>query len=497
MMNGSDPVTLTVREASAGLERGDFSSAELCRAFLDRAALTEPKVRALLSLDPEDVLRQAAESDARRKAGRALGPLDGVPVTLKDNIAVKDAPCTCASKILKGFVSPYDSFVARRLKNAGCVLLGRANMDEFAMGSSCENSAFQKTANPWGLDRVPGGSSGGSAAAVASGITCAALGSDTGGSIRQPASFCGVVGLKPTYGRVSRNGLVAFASSLDQIGPMTKSVYDAALLFDLIAGHDDGDTTSLPGDSGGCAADLAAFEGKGADLKGVRIGLPKEYFELDGISGEVRDVCEQAKETLRSLGAEFTEVSLPHTKYAMACYYIIATAEASSNLARFDGIRYGYRSAEAADINSVYFRSRGEGFGPEVKRRIMLGTYVLSSGYYDAYYLRAQKVRTLLRRDFEKAYESCDVIFTPVSPVTAFRFGEKADPLQMYLSDIFTIALNLSGDCGISVPAGIAAGSGMPSGIQFMAPALQEKRLFRAARAFECARPQKEFRASL
>ena len=494
MMNGFDPVTLTMKEASARLERGEITSVELCRAFLDRAALTEPKVRALLSLDGEDVLRQAAESDARRKAGRALGPLDGVPVTLKDNIAAKDAPCTCASKILEGFVSPYDSFVTRRLKQAGCVLLGRANMDEFAMGSSCENSAYQKTANPWGLDRVPGGSSGGSAASVASGITCAALGSDTGGSIRQPASFCGVVGLKPTYGRVSRNGLVAFASSLDQIGPMTKSVSDAALLFDLIAGHDEGDTTSLPGDSEGCAADLAAFEAGGASLKGVRIGLPREYFELDGISGEVRAVCEQAKETLRTLGAEFTEVSLPHTKYAMACYYIIATAEASSNLARFDGIRYGHRSAEATDINSVYFRSRGEGFGPEVKRRIMLGTYVLSSGYYDAYYLRAQKVRTLLRRDFEKAYESCDVIFTPVSPVTAFRFGEKADPLQMYLSDIFTIALNLSGDCGISVPAGLGAGSGMPVGIQFLAPALQEKRLFRAARAFEAARTQKEFR---
>ena len=496
-MSELDPVSLTIREASSKLEKRELTSTEICRAFLDRAAFTEPKVRALLSLNSEDVLRQAGESDARRAAGRALGPLDGVPVTLKDNIAAKDAPCTCASKILEGFVSPYDAFVTRRLRAAGCVLLGRANMDEFAMGSSCENSAFQKTANPWSTDRVPGGSSGGSAAAVASGITCAALGSDTGGSIRQPASFCGVVGLKPTYGRVSRNGLVAFASSLDQIGPMTKSVYDAALLFDRIAGHDDGDTTSLSGDSGECADDLTEFEKEGACLKGIRIGLPKEYFELDGISGEVRAVCEQAKETLRALGADFTEVSLPHTKYAMACYYIIATAEASSNLARFDGIRYGHRSTEATDINSVYFRSRGEGFGPEVKRRIMLGTYVLSSGYYDAYYLRAQKVRTLLRRDFEKAYGSCDLIFTPVSPVTAFRFGEKADPLQMYLSDIFTIALNLSGDCGISVPAGLAADTGMPVGIQFMAPALQEKRLFRAARAFECARPQKEFRASL
>ncbi len=495
-MKTINPVALTMREASALLADGEITSVELCKAFLARIAETEENVRALLSLNEEEILRQAEESDLRRKEGRAFGPLDGIPVTLKDNISEKDAPCSCASKILEGFRSPYDAFVTQKLRNAGCILFGRANMDEFAMGSSCENSAYQKTANPWDITRVPGGSSGGSSAAVAAGETVAALGSDTGGSIRQPASFCGIVGLKPTYGRVSRSGLVAFASSLDQIGPMTKSVYDAALLYDLIAGQDPKDSTSLPYEAENCAADLAEFE-KAPSLKGIRIGLPKEYQSLEGVAPGVKAVCEQAMETLKSLGAEFVEVSLPHTKYAMACYYIIATAEASANLERFDGIRYGYRSPDAQDINSVYFESRGKGFGPEVQRRIMLGTYVLSSGYYDAYYLRAQKVRTLLRRDFEKAYESCDFIFTPVSPVTAFRFGEKSDPLQMYLSDVFTTALNLSGDCGISVPAGLDAETGMPVGIQLMAPAFAEKRLLRAARAFEMNREVKDFHAKL
>lgn len=491
-----DPVSMTMREASRLLCSGETTSVELCRAFLARAAEAEPKIHALLALDPEDVLRQAAASDERRAAGKALGPLDGIPVTLKDNICAQGVQCSCASKILEGFRSPYDAFVTARLKQAGCVLLGRANMDEFAMGSSCENSAYQKTANPWDVARVPGGSSGGSAAAVAAGETAAALGSDTGGSIRQPASFCGIVGLKPSYGRVSRNGLVAFASSLDQIGPMTKSVCDAALLYDVIAGHDEKDSTSLPYEPEDCAGDLAAFE-KNMSLKGIRIGLPREYEALEGLDSGVREVCAQAVETLKSLGAEFTEISLPHSKYAMACYYIIATAEASANLERFDGMRYGFRAPEASDVHSVYCQSRGEGFGTEVKRRIMLGTYVLSSGYYDAYYLRAQKVRTLLRRDFQQAYEKCDLIFTPVSPVPAFRFNEKSDPLQMYLSDIFTTALNLSGDCGISVPAGIDKASGMPVGIQLMAPAFEEKRLFRAARAFEAARSVRDFRAPL
>lgn len=482
----------TVSEAAARLAEGSLTSEGLCRLCLERIQSVDGKVQALLSVDPERSLAAARESDRRRQAGAPLGPFDGVPVALKDNIAAEGSPCTCASKILEGFISPYDSFVAKKLKQAGFVLLGRANMDEFAMGSSCENSAFRKTANPWNTDCVPGGSSGGSAAAVAACEVCAALGSDTGGSIRQPAAFCGVVGLKPTYGRVSRNGLVAFASSLDQIGPIARSVEDAAILLDCIAGEDPMDSTSLPQKPEDFAADLKEFE-RAPRLDGLRIGLPKEYFELDGLHPSVKAALERVKELYRSLGAVFVETSLPHTKYAMACYYIIATAEASANLARFDGIRYGYRSPDATDIASVYAKSRGEGFGPEVLRRIMLGTYVLSSGYYDAYYLRAQKVRTLLRRDFQTAYAACDVLLTPAVPAPAFRFGEKADPLQMYLSDVFTTALNLSGDCGISVPAELDPESGLPIGVQLMAPAMEEKRLFRAARALELVRPQPVF----
>ncbi len=486
-----DPKTLTMAAAAQLLAEKKISSAELCQAYLDRIAALEPKVAALLSIDPEAVLAQAKESDARRAAGKALGPFDGVPVTIKDNIAVKGQPCTCASKILQGFVSPYDATVITKLKAAGMVLTGRANMDEFTMNSSCENSAYQKTRNPWNTDCVPGGSSGGSAAAVSAGGTVIALGSDTGGSIRQPASFCGIVGLKPTYGRVSRFGLVAFASSLDQIGPMSKDVTDSALMLDLIAGQDGHDTTSLPAaiPEGGFAAALKDFQ---PSLKGMKIGLPKEYFEVEGVAPGVKKVTADAIETLKSLGAEFVDISLPHTKYSMACYYIIAPAEASANLARFDGIRYGYRSPNANDILSTYQDSRGEGFGPEVIRRIMLGTYVLSSGYYDAYYVRAQKVRTLIRKDFTDAFEKCDVIFTPVTPATAFKFGEKSDPMQMYLSDVFTTALNLAGNCGISVPAGLDPDTHMPSGIQLIAPSLAEDRLFKAARAFEMSRPEKE-----
>ena len=489
-------VSLSLREASELLATGRMTSVDMCRAFLDRIRKVEDRVHALLNWKEEDILRQAAESDARRANGKLLSAFDGIPVTLKDNICASGQQCTCASRILEGFISPYDATVTEKLKKAGFVLLGRANMDEFAMGSSCENSAYQKTANPWNLDCVPGGSSGGSAASVAAGETVIALGSDTGGSIRQPASFCGIVGLKPTYGRVSRYGLVAFASSLDQIGPMSKSVYDAAAMLDVIAGQDPMDCTSLPQEKENFADDVEVFE-KNPRLDGVKIGLPKEYFELEGLSSGVKAVTEKAIETLKKLGAEFVNISLPHTRYSMACYYIVATAEASANLARFDGIRYGYRSPRATDIQSTYFLSRGEGFGMEVARRIMLGTYVLSSGYYDAYYLKAQKVRTLLRRDFEEAYKKCDLIFTPVSPVPAFRFGEKADPLQMYLSDVFTTALNLSGDCGMSIPAGLDETSGMPVGIQLMAPAMEEKRLFRTGRAFELAREQKEFLAPL
>lgn len=485
----NDLHSLTLRQAAELLADGSITSSKLCDAYLARIAEVEPAVQALLSLNADAVRAQAEASDKRRAAGKALGPFDGIPVTLKDNIAAKGYPCTCASRILKGFVSPYDATVTCKLKNAGFVLMGRANMDEFAMGSSCENSAYQKTKNPRNHDCVPGGSSGGSAAAVAADETVIALGSDTGGSIRQPAAFCGIVGVKPTYGRVSRYGLVAFASSLDQIGPMSKSVYDAAAMLDVICGIDPKDTTSLPAPApeGGFAKDLEDFE-KAPSLKGLRIGVPKEYFEVEGISGGVRKVCAEAKETLRRLGAEFVDISLPHTKYAMACYYIIAPAEASANLARFDGIRYGYRSPNATDLISTYLDSRGEGFGPEVTRRIMLGTYVLSSGYYDAYYVRAQKVRTLIRKDFTEAFRSCDVIFTPVTPATAFRFGEKSDPMQMYLSDVFTTALNLAGTCGISVPAGTDETTKMPVGIQLIAPDLAEARMFRTARAFELER---------
>ena len=487
---------LTMTQASALLAEGKISSVELTQAYLTRIDAVEGKVKALLSLDKEDVLSQAKAADERRSSGKALSPFDGVPVTIKDNIAVKGQPCTCASRILENFKSPYDATVITRLKNAGMVLMGRANMDEFAMGSSCENSAFQKTANPWNTDCVPGGSSGGSAAAVAAGETVIALGSDTGGSIRQPASFCGIVGMKPTYGRVSRYGLVAFASSLDQIGPMSKDVLDSAAMLDLICGEDERDSTSLPvsAPEGGFLGQLRSFDGS---LKGMKIGIPKEYFEVDGVAPGVTKVTLEAMDVLKSLGADFVDVTLPHTKYSMACYYIIAPAEASANLARFDGIRYGHRSTAAEDLVETYFASRGEGFGPEVTRRIMLGTYVLSSGYYDAYYVRAQKVRTLIRKDFTDAFEKCDVIFTPVAPATAFRFGEKSDPMQMYLSDVFTTALNLAGNCGISVPAGLDGDTSMPSGIQLIAPSLEEDRLLKAARAFEMARPMKEFCAPL
>ncbi len=479
---------ITLREAAELLNSGKITSVELTQGFINRINAVEPQIGALLAVDAELALAAAAESDARRAAGAPLSGYDGIPVTLKDNICAKNQQCSCASKILNGFVSPYDATVTTRLREAGFVLLGRANMDEFAMGSSCENSAYIKTKNPWDTARVPGGSSGGSAAAVAAHESVIALGSDTGGSIRQPASFCGVVGLKPTYGRVSRSGLVAFASSLDQIGPISKTVYDAAAMLDVIAGEDPLDCTSLPQEKENFAADLVEFE-KLPRLDGVKIGLPEEYQSVDGVAPGVTAVFEQAKKIFTDLGAEFVSVSLPHTKYSMACYYIVAPAEASANLARFDGIRYGYRSPEAKSIDETYFMSRGEGFGMEVARRIMLGTYVLSSGYYDAYYLKAQKVRTLLRNDFVEAYKKCDLILTPVSPVPAFKFGEKSDPLQMYLSDIFTTALNLSGDCGISVPAGLDAETKMPVGIQLMAPAMAEKRLLRTARAFEIACP--------
>ncbi|MDD3117932.1 MAG: Asp-tRNA(Asn)/Glu-tRNA(Gln) amidotransferase subunit GatA [Victivallales bacterium] len=487
--------TLTVAEAAALLAAGKVTAAQLCRAYLDRVQTVDGSVKAFLKCDAERIMAAAEAADQRRAAGTPRSPYDGIPVGIKDCIVTAGETCSCASKILAPVVSPYDATVVARLKAAGFIPMGRLNMDEFAMGSSTENSAYQRTANPWDITRVPGGSSGGSAAAVAAGEVAVALGSDTGGSIRQPAAFCGVVGVKPTYGRVSRYGLVAFASSLDQIGPLAHTVEDAAIILDTIGGHDPRDCTSLPEpDCGGLAAAVAAA--RNGDLKGVKIGLPEEYFASESSAG-VKAGVEAAIAVMKELGAEFVSVSLPHTKYAVATYYIIATAEASTNLARFDGIRYGARDQEAQDLTEVYFKTRGHGFGDEVKRRIILGTYVLSSGYYDAFYLRAQKVRTLIRRDFEAAFRQCDLLLTPVTPTTAFRFGEKKDPLQMYLADIYTIALNLSGNCGISIPAALEADSGMPVGIQLIGPALAEKQLFAVAARFEQARKEQVFTPAL
>ena len=490
----ADLKTLTVHAAADMLSTNEISSLELCSAYIERIEKVDPQVKAFLKLDKKDILKRAADADARRADGKELSPYDGIPIGIKDCIVTEKQTCSCASKLLENVVSPYDSTVVARLKAKGFIPAGRLNMDEFAMGSSCENSAFQKTANPWDLNRVPGGSSGGSAACVAAGEVPVSLGSDTGGSIRQPAAFCGVVGLKPTYGRVSRYGLVAFASSLDQIGPLSHDVLDSAIILDTIGGLDPKDSTSLPEPCTGFADALKDLEDK--DLNGVKVGLPKEYFDTEGISEGVRKGLDDTIATLKKLGAEIVEVSLPHTKYAVSVYYIIATAEASANLARFDGVRYGVRK-DADDLIATYFKSRGEGFGDEVQRRILLGTYVLSSGYYDAYYLRAQKVRTLIRRDFEEVAKQCDILLTPVTNAPAFKFGAKSDPLQMYLSDIFTIALNLSGACGISLPAGISETNKMPVGVQFIAPALEETKLLRIARIFELNRDQKEFAPEL
>ena len=471
----------TIYEISDRLEKGEITSLEICQQYIDTVTEKEEKIKAFLYLDKESILKQADESDKRRKSGDKLSRYDGVPIAVKDNIAVKGQPCSCASKLLEPVNSPYNATVVEKLKSAGVIIFGRTNMDEYAMGSSCENSAFAKTANPHNTEYVPGGSSGGSAAAVAAGEVPAALGSDTGGSIRQPASFCGVVGFKPTYGMVSRYGLVAYASSLDQIGPITHSVKDAAVILDLIGGHDKMDSTSLDIPCGNFAESLP----ESGDLKGVKIGLPKEYFDIDGLDSGVKESVENSIDAMKKLGAEFVEISLPHTKYAIAAYYVIATAEASANLARFDGIRYGKRSENAENLIDTYLKSRGEGFGDEVKRRILLGTFVLSSGYYDAYYLKAQKTRTMIRKDFETAFSQCDVILSPTAPTTAFKIGEKtSDPLKMYLADIYTISLNLTGCCGISLPAGTHS-NGLPVGVQLMGPALGEADLLRISHIYE------------
>ena len=473
--------TWSLSEAAGAVRTKAVSSVELVRGLLARMEKVEPSLHAFLFTNADEALEQAKRRDSTAPAG----PLHGVPVALKDILNVRGQPCTCASRILKGYTAPYDATTVSRLKQAGAVLLGRTNMDEFAMGSSTENSAIQCTHNPWDLERIPGGSSGGSAAAVAADECLAALGTDTGGSIRQPAALCGCVGLKPTYGRVSRYGLVAFASSLDQIGPITKTARDAALLMKILAGNDPLDSTTLPDPVPDYLAALREGE-KG--VKGLRLGLPKEYF-VKGMDPEVERLVRAAGEELRKLGAEIVEISLPHTSYAIAAYYIIATAEASANLARFDGVRYGHRAKEPVDLLDLYGRTRAEGFGAEVKRRIVLGTYVLSTGYYDAYYLRAQKVRTLIRRDFEQAFRQCDAILTPTSPTPAFKLGEKTtDPLQMYLADIFTIAVNLAGICGISIPCGFTTnGAKLPVGLQIIGPSLGEEMILQVAHVYEQA----------
>jgi aspartyl-tRNA(Asn)/glutamyl-tRNA(Gln) amidotransferase subunit A len=473
-MSLADLPAQTIAELQSLLRERQISPPDVLRQLRTRIDQIDPKIDAYLSIDFENALKEAEKVDVNL-------PLGGIPIAVKDIISVKGQTCTCGSKILAGYCAPYDATAIRKLRAAGAIPFGRTNMDEFAMGSSTENSSVKPTRNPWDLSRVPGGSSGGSAAAVAAGAAFGGLGTDTGGSIRQPASLCGIVGVKPSYGRVSRFGLVAFASSLDQVGPLTKTVRDSALIMNAMAGHDPQDSTSLNEPVPDYTKNL------GRDLKGIRLGLPREYM-IEGIDPQVKSAVEAAIKQLQSLGAQIVDISLPHTDYGIAVYYFLATAEASANLARFDGVRYGYRAEDARDVLDMYGRSREEGFGAEVKRRIILGTYVLSSGYYDAYYLRAQKVRELIRQDFAKAFEKVDAIVSPTSPVPAFKIGERtADPLQMYLADIFTNTGNLAGICGISIPCGFTKvnGSQLPIGLQLLGKSLDEARIFQIAHAYE------------
>lgn len=468
---------LTAHELHEKLTSREISSLEITEAVFQRIDEVEDKVKAFVTVTRETALAKAREVDEKIARGEKIGPLEGIPVVIKDNMCTEGVPTTCSAKMLHNYIPPYNATVVEKLKAAGAVLVGKSNMDEFAMGSSTENSRFFPTRNPWDTERVPGGSSGGSAAAVAADETIYSLGSDTGGSIRQPASFCGVVGLKPTYGTVSRYGLVAFASSLDQIGPFSKDVTDCARVFNIIAGHDPMDSTSAEFE----VPDYTRF--LTGEVKGLKIGIPQEYF-IEGTDPEVLNLVKQAIKKFEDLGAVCEEMSLPHAEYALPVYYLIATAEASSNLARYDGVRYGYRDESAEDVVTMFMRTRSEGFGAEVKRRIMLGTYALSSGYYDAYYLKALKVRTLIKRDFDRAFEKFDIILSPTSPTPAFKFGEKVDdPIQMYLSDIFTISVNLAGIPGISIPCGFV--NGLPVGLQLMSKPFGEGTLFRAAYAFE------------
>ncbi len=468
---------LTIHELKEKLKKREISARELTLEFIKRIERVEKDIHSFITITKDDALKQAEDIDSKIKAGKDL-PLLGIPLAIKDLICIKGVRTTCGSKILSNYIPPYDATVIKKLRESGAVFLGKLNMDEFAMGSSTETSHFGVTRNPWNLDVIPGGSSGGSAASVSADECAGSLGSDTGGSIRQPASMCGIAGLKPTYGRVSRFGLVAFASSLDQIGPMTKDVTDTAILMNVISGRDPLDSTS---------ADVPVPDFTKSllnNVKGLKIGIPKEYF-VEGMDGDVEKSVRDAVELFEKLGAEIKEVSLPHTDYAVSTYYVIAPAEASSNLARYDGVKYGYRTDNSKNLLSMYKKTREEGFGAEVKRRIMLGTYTLSSGYYDAYYIKAQKVRTLIKKDFDDAFKNCDILLTPTAPTPAFKIGEKFDnPIQMYLSDIFTISVNLAGVPAISIPCGFSK-NGLPIGLQIIGRHFDEETIIRAAYTFE------------
>jgi aspartyl-tRNA(Asn)/glutamyl-tRNA(Gln) amidotransferase subunit A len=475
----TDLTELTINEAARHLRLGSFSAADLVTAHVERIERLDHQVKAFLRFTPELWEQQAVEADRKLKAGEG-GPLTGIPMAVKDVLCVRGVETTAGSQILRGFKPPYTGTAVSRLFEAGAVMLGVTNCDEFAMGSSTENSGYFPTRNPWALDRVPGGSSGGSAASVAAGEAIFSLGTDTGGSIRQPAALCGVVGMKPTYGRVSRYGLIAFASSLDQIGPFARSVDDAALVLSVMAGRDPLDSTSSdrPGNE--------VLNNYGAGVKGMRLGVPREYYDVQGIEPGVKAAIDKAIQVLREQGAEIVDVSLPHTDYGLAAYYIIAPAECSSNLARFDGVRYGMSEVDAPNITELYMRTRRKGFGPEVRRRVMLGTYALSSGYYDAYYLKAQKVRTLIKRDFDEAFQKCDAVISATSPTVAFPLGAKTqDPIAMYLCDVLTLGGNLAGLPGISVPCGTS--EDLPVGLQVLGPQWGENVVLRVARAYEQA----------
>lgn len=480
---------LNIADARQLLIDGKISSVELTQAFLDRIDVLDADIGAFISVDKDYALDQAQKADQDLAAGN-VNVLTGIPIALKDILCTKGLKTTCGSQILDNFVPEYDGTVVSKLKDSGAVIIGKTNLDEFAMGSSTENSSYRITANPWNKAHVPGGSSGGSAAAVSAQFCCGSLGTDTGGSIRQPASHCGVVGLKPTYGRVSRFGLVSYASSLDQIGPITKTVEDSAIVLNAISGNDPMDSTSAKVEVPDFTTALKAFEKDG--LKGMTAGIPREYMALEGMDPDVEKVFNEAKNILKDLGVAIKDISLPHTEYVVAAYYIIAPCEASSNLARFDGVKYGFRDTSSDDLMDMYKRTKSKGFGAEVQRRIIIGTYSLSAGYYDAYYGRASKVRTLIMQDFDKAFETCDFIFSPVAPAPAFKIGENInDPLTMYLSDIFTISANMAGIPGLSVPAGFSTGSapgtpaGLPIGIQLMSKRFDELSLIKAGYGFE------------